>query len=88
MPDSAAAVTEFAINPFLDVPVATLTWTPRFADNVSCTITCQGSTDLATWTDVPENLVLTDTATGRRTARFPINPLQKAFLRLKITATP
>ncbi|MDB6134667.1 MAG: phospholipase/lecithinase/hemolysin [Verrucomicrobiales bacterium] len=82
----AQSATTFALLPFMDVPVATLTWQPRFQDNVACTITCQASEDLATWTDVPDSLVLTNDD-GTRTARFPVDLRQKAFLRLKITAS-
>lgn len=84
-PDAQAAIT-FGIEPFLDVPVATLTWQPRFIDNVACTITCQASEDLATWTDVPDSLVLTNND-GTRTARFPVDLRRKAFLRLKVTSS-
>lgn len=76
---------------FLDTsgaqPVLSLEWTPRFADNIACSITCQASGDLATWVDVPESVIVTSPS-GTRTASAPLPEEGKAYLRLKITATP
>ncbi|MES2707996.1 MAG: SGNH/GDSL hydrolase family protein [Verrucomicrobiota bacterium] len=81
------AMTSAVLDTTGPVPVVRATWTPRFADNAACAITCQASIDLSTWVDVREAEIVTG-PTGQRSAQVPVAAGAKAFLRLKITATP
>jgi hypothetical protein len=65
----------------------TLTWKPRYENDIYATILCQSSSDFTTWTDVPAALITT-AADGTKTARVPVTDDTRQFLRLKFTAAP
>lgn len=85
-PDAGTPATQLVLDTSGAQPVLSLQWTPRFADNIACTITCQASGDLVTWVDVPESGIVT-APSGTRTASAPLPEEGKAYLRLKITTT-
>ena len=66
---------------------ATLTWTPRFDDNIFATAICQSSTDFINWDEVPAAQITTN-PDGSRTASVPGQGRPAVYLRLKIIATP
>lgn len=75
--------------PGADLPnaSATLTWRPRFQSNVYAAITCQSSSDLKNWNDVPAAQI-TVAPDGAHTARVPVGANPHLYLRLRFTATP
>lgn len=85
--DPASAAASVLPQPGYDTATAafTLTWNPRYASTAYASVTCQQSSTLSTWTDVPAASI-TFNAGGTVTARVPASsPL---FLRLKVTVTP
>lgn len=99
--DAVANIIEFALDgntPFPGGPVTLpvqwtdgsgtmvgMTWKPRYQNNVACSLTCQQSADLITWTTVPAPLISV-APDGTHSASVPATT--STFLRLKIQTTP
>lgn len=66
---------------------ATLTWMPRFDSNIYAAISCEQSTTLSGWTDVPAGQIMVN-PDGTVTATVPQPVSGPLFLRLKVTVTP
>ena len=84
---SAPALPVSSLDNSGQTPTLVMTWIPRYASNVFAAITCQQSSALNLWTDVPAGQISAN-PDGSVTARVPRPASGPLFLRLKVTSTP